>query len=260
MGVFMSARGYESRDVAARLARCALAGLVGMLLLLALPAQADDATERQARVKQAQQQFERGKRAYNLGRFEAALEAFSSAYELKPVPELLFNLGQCHKKLHNHERALFFFESYLREKPDAPNREQVEALIKEIESALQEEQTQQAQQSAQNQRASAVEDALQVQARKQQELEAALELQRREQERAARDAELAAKRSAEQAVQQKLAEQSETELHQEPWFWVAVSGAAVVAVAAGVTAVALVATSSGGAGESCGSLGCLDGR
>ena len=75
---------------------------------------------------------------YKLGRFEDALAAYTKAYELFNAPALLFNIGQCHKNLKNYERAIFFFEGYLREEPN-PNpakRTLAEQLIESSRAEL----------------------------------------------------------------------------------------------------------------------------
>lgn len=79
----------------------------------------------------AQESFKKGQIQYNLGRFEKALELFSKAYEIMPHGAFLYNIGQCHRQLENHEKAIFFFEGYLRNLPNAPNRDAVEDLISE---------------------------------------------------------------------------------------------------------------------------------
>lgn len=75
---------------------------------------------------------------YKLGRFEEALGAYSHAYELFPAPALLFNIGQCHKNLKNYERAIFFFEGYLREEtsPNARTRTLAQELVAESRAEL----------------------------------------------------------------------------------------------------------------------------
>jgi len=75
---------------------------------------------------------------YKLGRFEEALVAYSHAYELFPAPALLFNIGQCHKNLKNYERAIFFFEGYLREEtsPNARTRTLAQELVAESRAEL----------------------------------------------------------------------------------------------------------------------------
>ncbi len=74
---------------------------------------------------------------YDVGHFDQALELYTRAYELYPKPALLFDIGQCHRLLGHHERAVFFFQGYLRGQPDAPNRALVEQLIAESQRQLQ---------------------------------------------------------------------------------------------------------------------------
>ncbi len=73
---------------------------------------------------------------YRLARFAEALAEYTRAYELYPVPALLFNIGQCHRGLGAHARAIFFFEGYLRDAPRASNRALVEDLIREARAAI----------------------------------------------------------------------------------------------------------------------------
>lgn len=87
-----------------------------LLLLLALPARADDS--------EAKRHFDRGLISYNLQRYTEALEHFQAAYELKPAPQFLFNIGQCQRQLGQREAAVKSYRAYLRMLPDAPNREQ----------------------------------------------------------------------------------------------------------------------------------------
>jgi hypothetical protein len=89
--------------------------------------------------KEAQRYYNKSKIEYNAGEFEKALKDATEAYELEPAPGLLYNLGQCHRALHHWERAEFFYRGYLREKPDASNREAVEALIAQMVAKQQEE-------------------------------------------------------------------------------------------------------------------------
>ncbi len=75
-------------------------------------------------------------RQYNLSRFREALDAYTKAYETFPAAGLLFNIGQCHRGLGDHEQAIRSYEAYLREKPDAANRNLVNELVAEEESLL----------------------------------------------------------------------------------------------------------------------------
>lgn len=115
-------------------ARVATSLLVAGALLLALVAPAGAAGP--TRREQAKVAVEKGETDYKLGRFEEALAEYSHAYELFPAPALLFNLGQCHKQLKNYERAIFFFEGYLRDESRPTNRRLAQDLIAESRAEL----------------------------------------------------------------------------------------------------------------------------
>ncbi len=224
--------------------RAVAALLLAPLLVAARPAPppaADPALE------EAKQLFAEGETAYKMGAFEEALLAFSNAYEKKPVAGFLFNLGQCHRQLGNHERAVFFFQGYLRDKPDARNRAMVEGLIAESKKAL---------------------EAERLAAEKAEQERLAEEARRREAARRAEEA-----KREEEAHRRKLVEAAaaalvssqpppaaEPALYERWWFWAAVGG---VAVAAGGAAFALSGDEEPAPGPTVppsGSLGTLDRR
>ena len=143
---------------------------------------------------------------YTLGRFADALDKYSRAYEKFHAPELLFNIGQCHKNLHQNERAVFFFQGYLRAKPDAPNAKFVEEMISEVQAEL---------------------DRDEAEARERNRIER----ERIEREQAAA---LLPGLRAESALQQG------PPLYKKAWFWGTVGG--VVATAAVITVVTVLLT------------------
>jgi hypothetical protein len=96
------------------------------------PAPAGDDAKR----AEAKSLYEHGLSAYNLGKFPEAIAAFTKAYELSNAPGLLFNIAQSHRLNKDWEKASYFYSTYLRLKPDAPNRADVEARIKEMDEAL----------------------------------------------------------------------------------------------------------------------------
>lgn len=96
-------------------------------------AQAAPEARREARVL-----TESAEADYREGRFESAAVGYERAYELVPAPQLLFNIGQCQRKLGRPARAKTFFEAYLRARPDAPQRIVVEQLIAEADAQLRE--------------------------------------------------------------------------------------------------------------------------
>jgi hypothetical protein len=83
--------------------------------------------------------FERAEKAYNGGRFEEALGLYSQAYDQKPLPGFLFNLGQCHKNLGQLERAEFFFTRYLDLTPAAKQDPRAQVLLAQVKAKRAEE-------------------------------------------------------------------------------------------------------------------------
>jgi tetratricopeptide (TPR) repeat protein len=76
---------------------------------------------------------------YDAGEFEKALQDATRAYEIDPRPELLFNLGQCHRALGHWKQAEFFYRGFLRQRPDAEARPKVEKLIAKMVDKQEEE-------------------------------------------------------------------------------------------------------------------------
>jgi hypothetical protein len=105
--------------------------LVGLLLAAPSgPARGDGARD------QARGEFDKAQIQYKIGHFQEALEGYARAYQLFPAPAFLFNIGQCHKNLKNYERAIFFFEGYLREENKPDKRALAEELLAESRAAL----------------------------------------------------------------------------------------------------------------------------
>jgi tetratricopeptide (TPR) repeat protein len=91
-------------------------------------ASADDPATRAAR-----RHFERGEKLFALGKFDEALEEYQSAFDAKPLPGFLYNIGQCYRNIGDLDQAIFSFKKYLNLEPEAANKEAVEQLIVELE-------------------------------------------------------------------------------------------------------------------------------
>lgn len=105
--------------------------LLMVCLAVAVPARtasADDPATRAAR-----RHFERGEKLFALGKFDEALEEYQTAFDAKPLPGFLYNIGQCYRNLGDLDQAIFSFKKYLKLEPDASNKEAVERLIEELE-------------------------------------------------------------------------------------------------------------------------------
>lgn len=97
-------------------------------LVLAGAARAADADLEQARQHAAQ-----AKVHYDLGEFEKAAEEYILVYRVRPLPALLFNIAQSYRQAGLYEKAKQFYQSYLRENPDAQTTASVKRALKEID-------------------------------------------------------------------------------------------------------------------------------
>jgi len=111
---------------------------ISLALLIATPvvstpvahaAKADNATEMKAR------------EAFAAGRYDEALELFAKLYAQTLHPVYLRNIGRCHQKLRQPDKAIDKFNEYLakEKKISADERTEIEGYIKEME-ALRDEQ------------------------------------------------------------------------------------------------------------------------
>lgn len=85
---------------------------------------------------EARRRYQRGIAQYNLGAFDAAIAEFKAAYERSSEPELLFNIAQAYRLLEDYKQALFFYDAYLRLRPTATNRPDVEKRIVEMKQLV----------------------------------------------------------------------------------------------------------------------------
>lgn len=83
--------------------------------------------------------YDKGITHYNLGEFDPAIAAFRAAYGISAAPGLLFNIAQAFRLKKDYEQASYFYTTYLRLKPDAPNRADVEARIAEMKTTIEDQ-------------------------------------------------------------------------------------------------------------------------
>lgn len=109
--------------------------VIAAIVVAATPAaRADDGPFAAAHARaEAKKHAVRASQEYQAGHYLPALQSYTHAYDLSPLPEVLFNIGQCHFQLSSWERAIFFYRAYLHDRPDAANRTLVEQLIAEAE-------------------------------------------------------------------------------------------------------------------------------
>jgi tetratricopeptide (TPR) repeat protein len=86
----------------------------------------------------AMELFRRGSELYSQAKYSAALDAFLDAQSLYPSPDFHYNIGACYEQLENYEQAVRSFQSYLRNRSDAPDRANIEVRIARLSRIVEE--------------------------------------------------------------------------------------------------------------------------
>ena len=89
--------------------------------------------------KKAEEAFTKGNTAYNLGRFDEAVDQFTKAYEAWPLPDFLYNIAQSYRLAGNCKQAVYFYKRFrsLKEKDtasplSAKKKEEVDKFVREL--------------------------------------------------------------------------------------------------------------------------------
>lgn len=114
----------------------------GALLLVASVASGQEVpsdSQLPDRTQRARASYDAGAQAFEEGRFSAALNRFSEAYELSSRAELLYNLGASHDRLGRRADAISNYTAYLEALPEASNRAYTEARVEILQREVEEQ-------------------------------------------------------------------------------------------------------------------------
>ena len=89
-----------------------------------------------ARTEKAREHYLQADAFYKLDRYAGALQEYEQAYLAKPDPSFLYNIAQCHRLMGDRAEAVKFYRRYLKDAPNAGNRDVAEKHIKDLEAAL----------------------------------------------------------------------------------------------------------------------------
>lgn len=106
------------------------AGVVLLLGLGGTQARAQDASDKDARAL-----FKKAEIQFGLQNYKLALDLYKMAHDLRPRASYLFNIGQCHHRLGQFDKAIRTFELYLFQEPEADDRSDVQSLIRKLREA-----------------------------------------------------------------------------------------------------------------------------
>jgi tetratricopeptide (TPR) repeat protein len=84
------------------------------------------------------QHYEKATRAYDVGKYQEAIEEYQKAYEIGGDPAMLYNIAQAYRLNDQPGEAIRFYRRYLQRQPSARNREDVERKVNDLERVAEE--------------------------------------------------------------------------------------------------------------------------
>jgi hypothetical protein len=108
----------------------ASAAVCGVLVLGCSTASAQAPTPKDK--AHARELYALGQQMFRQGDFGGALRAFEDAYRSVPNPVVLLSVAECQVRIEQYTEAVVSLTRYLEERPQAPDRPQVEAQIQKL--------------------------------------------------------------------------------------------------------------------------------
>jgi hypothetical protein len=114
-----------------------------ILLILSIVTAATTASAQDASLKKAQEAFDQAQVQYLQGNFDAAADGFKAAYDARPFPQFLYNIGASYhmkgKKAADvdaYTKAVDYYKRYLAEDPQAADKDKVERSIEVLNGEI----------------------------------------------------------------------------------------------------------------------------
>ena len=89
-----------------------------------------------AQKQEMMEHYERATRAYDIQKYQEAVDEYQKAYEIAGDPAMLYNVAQAYRLNGQLQEALHSYRRYLQRSPNARNREDVERKIADLEQTL----------------------------------------------------------------------------------------------------------------------------
>jgi iron complex outermembrane recepter protein len=113
--------------------------LPSLLVLAAFSLAAAPAAAEDERAAQAKMHYESGMARFQLEEWDGAIAEFQEGFRIRPYPQFLYNIAQAYRQSKRPEKALAFYQKFLRMDPKTPNRAEVERLIADLQKAIDEQ-------------------------------------------------------------------------------------------------------------------------
>jgi tetratricopeptide (TPR) repeat protein len=106
--------------------------LLCLTALAVLPVSVARATPSSQQRALARELYTKGQQLFREGDYVAAEHSFEEAYRVAPTPIVLLSIAECQVRTEQFEHAADTLETYLREKPDAKDRNEVRTQIETL--------------------------------------------------------------------------------------------------------------------------------
>lgn len=118
--------------------------LPALLFLFAGPASGKESdpsasSETESNKKEAKRLFLEGVEKFSEENYPDALSAFQESYELNPNPNVLYNIGMCHRAIFDFASSIITLKTYLEEKGgsvDKKEKAEIEEIIENMEAIV----------------------------------------------------------------------------------------------------------------------------
>jgi hypothetical protein len=91
------------------------------------------------RAQEAKQRYETGMAHFQLEEWDAAIEEWQNGFRAKPVPQFLYNIAQAYRLSKRYDKALSYYQKYLRMDPKAPNKAEVDRHVTQLTALIEQE-------------------------------------------------------------------------------------------------------------------------
>ena len=82
--------------------------------------------------------YQQATRAYDLGKYQEAIDEYQKVYEIDGDPVMLYNIGQAYRLNDQPQESIHFYRRYLQRSPEARNKDDVERKIASQEKLIEE--------------------------------------------------------------------------------------------------------------------------
>ena len=111
---------------------------LALTIAIAWSSHADAAQLTPQQKEEVKLHYQRATRAYDLQKYQEAIEEYQKAYEISGDPPMLYNIGQAYRLADQPSEAVRYYRRFLQRMPNARNREDVERKIADQEKLIEE--------------------------------------------------------------------------------------------------------------------------